>query len=168
MRSYRSIYLLYCCYPLPHPLAALFSTVIDAFDFVCFIGGMGLYLYRDKIRLDYRIALLLVFIWALSFHTAYGLYVSSLVLPYLVIYFAFIRTPPLHKLAKYGDFSYGLFIYAFPLQQLIVYFLVDMLTPARLFGISIIAISCCYTVMVFGWVSRTEVKITREASTRCA
>ena len=116
-----------------------FSTLIDVFGAICFIGGVGLYLYRDKIRLDYKIALLLVFIWALSFYTAYGLYVSSLVLPYLVIYFAFIRTPRLHKLAKYGDFSYGLFIYAFPLQQLIVYFLVDTLTPARLFGLSIIA-----------------------------
>ena len=114
-----------------------FSTTV--FLVVCFTAGMVLYLYRDKIRLDYKIALLLLFIWAFSFHTAYGLFVSSLVLPYLVICFAFIRTPSLHKLAKYGDFSYGLFIYAFPLQQLIIYFLVDTLTPARLFGLSIIA-----------------------------
>lgn len=98
-----------------------------------------LYLYRDKIRLDYKIVLLLLFIWALSFHTAYELLISSLVLPYLVICFAFIQTPRLHKLAKYGDFSYRLYIFSFPVQQLIVYFLGDMLTPARLFGLSVIA-----------------------------
>jgi peptidoglycan/LPS O-acetylase OafA/YrhL len=120
-----------------HPL--LVFTSWHVFWGICFIAGMVLYLYRDEIRLDYKIVLLLLFIWALSFYTAYGLFVSSLVLPYLVVYFAFIRTPRLHKIAKYGDFSYGLYIYAFPLQQLIVYFLVDSLTPARLFGLSIIA-----------------------------
>jgi peptidoglycan/LPS O-acetylase OafA/YrhL len=120
-----------------HPLPVFSSTTV--FWGICFVGGMVLYLYQDKIRLDYKIVLLSLFIWALSFHTAYGLYVSSLVFPYLVIYFAFIRTPRLHKLAKYGDFSYGFYIYAFPFQQLIVYFLVDTLTPAKLFGLSIIA-----------------------------
>jgi hypothetical protein len=120
-----------------HPPRYLTSDAV--FIGICFIAGMVLYLYRDKIRLDYKIALLSLFIWALSFRTAYVVYVTSLVLPYLVIYFAFIRTPRLHKLAKYGDFTYGLYIYAFPIQQLIVYFLVDALTPARLFGLSIIA-----------------------------
>jgi len=119
------------------PLPVFSSTTL--FWSICFIGGMVLYLYRDEIILDYKIVLLSLFIWALSFHTAYGLFVSSLVFPYLVIYFAFIRTPRLHKLAKYGDFSYGLYIYAFPFQQLIVYFLVDTLTPAKLFGLSLIA-----------------------------
>ncbi len=128
------------------PLPYLSSD--NVFWSTCFIGGMVLYLYRDKIRLDYKIVLLSLFIWALSFHTAYGLYVSSLVLPYLVIYFAFLRTPRLHRVAKYGDFSYGLYIYAFPIQQLIIYFLVDTLTPARLFGLSIIA---TFPAAVLSW-----------------
>jgi len=142
----RSIILLYLLAILLLPINAIhplpFLGVISAYLIICFSEGAILYLYRDKIRLDWKIVLLSLFIWALSFafshNEAYLLFVSSLVLPYLVVYFAFIPTPHVHKLTKYGDFSYGLFIYSFPIQQLFVFFFVTFLTPAILFGLSVI------------------------------
>jgi len=129
-----------------HPIPILSSLAV--FLGINFVAGMVLYLYRDKIRLDYRIALLFLFVLVLSFHTAYALYVTSIALPYLVVYFAFVKISSLHNIGKYGDFSYGLYIYAFPIQQTIVYFFADHLTPTLLFGLSAVT---TFPVAVLSW-----------------
>ena len=47
---------------------------------------------------------------------------SLICLPYIILYVAHAKLPPLNMVGKYGDFSYGLYIYAFPVQQTIAHF----------------------------------------------
>ncbi len=89
----------------------------------CFgIGGL-IYVLRNKIILDFRIALV-----SLAVFSAARIYLSGPVYvvvagiscSYLVMFAAFIPNNYLEKITRHGDFSYGLYIWAFPVQQMLV------------------------------------------------
>ena len=118
---------------------------------VFFLSGMLFYLYRDKIKLDYRIFCLLLFLWAISFHTIYARGLFFIVFPYLILCFGFTRIPYLNTWGKYGDFSYGLYLFSFPIQQTLVHFVAPSLDPGRLFVLSLgttlpVAVASWYAV----------------------
>lgn len=87
-----------------------------------FLLGSIIYLFKDKVILNSKLALLVFIIWILSFHTSLAILVNYLALPYLIIYFAFENIPYIKNFTKHGDFSYGMYIYAYPIQQTILFF----------------------------------------------
>lgn len=95
---------------------------LDSSAALFFVIGVVYYFYKDLIKYDLKIAIILAFIWILSFKTILFDIVSFICLPYLILYVAHAKLPPLNMAGKYGDFSYGLYIYAFPIQQTIVHF----------------------------------------------
>jgi peptidoglycan/LPS O-acetylase OafA/YrhL len=103
-----------------------------------FIGGVTLFTLREKIRLSKTLVLPALALFIMSCFWVKGwLYVSFLVLPYLILYLAFTKQDRLTRFGKHGDFSYGLYIYAFPVQQMIVASFHGVISPALLFGLSL-------------------------------
>lgn len=86
-----------------------------------FLAGTNIYIFKDKIRFDYRWILLAIVIILLSEKLNLLRYSMMICLPYIII--AVGTKFKLSFLRKYGDFSYGMYIYAFPVQQFVVYLL---------------------------------------------
>jgi peptidoglycan/LPS O-acetylase OafA/YrhL len=99
---------------------------------ILFIAGSLIYLYRDKIPLNFYLFLFLLSVMFLTQRFAYGEWSVFLALPYAVIYFAYSKAP-LNRWGRFGDFSYGLYIFAFPVQQTLLYFWAKHLNNSMFF-----------------------------------
>ena len=82
----------------------------------CFLAGVVLYTYRDRIRLPPVIGLGSLGLTALMLLTPYGDYFIAAPAAVATVYLGTLN-PPRHRLLLSGDYSYGLYLYGFPLQQ---------------------------------------------------
>jgi len=84
---------------------------------VCFIFGVSLFLYREKIVYSrgWGAAALLVSA-VLVGYTPYGEYVAPAVIAYLTVALG-LTNPHRLKVVQGADYSYGLFLYGYPIQQ---------------------------------------------------
>lgn len=103
---------------------------LDRFAQLAFPFALGTlaYLWRDRLVLDWRIALAL---WSAPFMAA-GTFLLPLTIivatGYSLAWFGFVVKGPLLAFNRLGDYSYGIYIYAFPVQQSLVYLFPGM-TP---------------------------------------
>jgi len=109
----------------------------------CFLLGMLAYCYRNYLP---RSRALLVVLTAMTTAAAWiSPHVTHLLLPpalaYGVFYVAFSESIRLHKVVKFGDFSYGTYLYAFTIQQMLYASLGHTLS----FG-GYLALSLCFSL----------------------
>jgi peptidoglycan/LPS O-acetylase OafA/YrhL len=83
-----------------------------------FIVGVFLFLNRDKILLDRRIAFLAAILAFFSFGEDWFDYIFPPAITYLIFFLAY-TTKPIRTDAVVGDISYGIYIYAWPCQQIV-------------------------------------------------
>ncbi|GAB6442180.1 MULTISPECIES: acyltransferase family protein [Bacillus] len=86
--------------------------------FACFLSGMFVYMYKDKIRfskfyLMTALTCLMVGIVFGNFNSIFSLFGT-----YIIMYASF-RKERVININKYGDLSYGIYIYSFPIQQVL-------------------------------------------------
>lgn len=86
-----------------------------------FFSGAALYMFRDRLPWNWKVALGMLAVTLLSARTEWWLYFHVLTLPYLTIYVAHLSIPSLSRFGRHGDFSYGIYIFSFPLQQLLMH-----------------------------------------------
>lgn len=84
-----------------------------------FIIGALMYVYNDKIKINYRYLFLALILIVFSSKINNLKLFMLFALPYLLIGLCIITN--IRWVTKYGDFSYGMYIYAFPIQQILVY-----------------------------------------------
>lgn len=113
-----------------------------------FYGGAALYLYRDHLRWDWKIAFGLLGLSLASARSDWWLLVHVLTLPYLTIYLAHLPVPRLSRFGKYGDFSYGIYIFSFPVQQLLMHWLAPDLSLATFM---LVSLSLSLAMAVLSW-----------------
>lgn len=86
-----------------------------------FAAGAALYLWRDRVPLDWRLAGISAALLGISL-LSYGFRIAFVLFgAYLVIYLAMARSVRLPDFARRGDFSYGVYAFAFPVQQSVAY-----------------------------------------------
>jgi peptidoglycan/LPS O-acetylase OafA/YrhL len=122
----------------PHTIAHWIGGPIQARLVLCFVGGALLYALRDRIRLDWRIALLAALVWMESSRISYvqASVAWAITLPYLVAFAAYETPRALRWLVKPGDLSYGLYLWAYPVQQMVLFTWGRDLAPGWLLAIA--------------------------------
>lgn len=108
-----------------------------------FLGGMLCYLYRDKIRLDGRMAVVAFILLLICLHFGFGKQALPFLGTYVVLFLAFWNRLKLSNFAKYGDLSYGLYIYAFPVQQTVTQCFGGKMSQMLNFIITLPIVICC-------------------------
>lgn len=94
---------------LPEKFVRLFSM---------FFIGATFFVWRDKVRLSSKwviFGMLTLLVSAINKDMFFIVY--CLLLPFLVLYAAYVPSGNIRKFNKFGDYSYGIYIYAFPVQQ---------------------------------------------------
>lgn len=86
-----------------------------------FLIGACLYINRDKVIMDKKIALAAAVAMFSSFGKDWFDYVFPISFSYLIFYCAYATKQVSSIDRKFGDISYGLYIYAWPIQQAIAH-----------------------------------------------
>ncbi len=108
------------------------------FGTIFFYGALA-YLFRSKIIFKAILFWGCVAILAIaSFDHDIFFILYTLLLPYIVLYLAYIPKGKIRKYNSFGDYSYGIYIYAWPIQQLIAISIdnvsvIEMITLSALF-----------------------------------
>jgi peptidoglycan/LPS O-acetylase OafA/YrhL len=115
---------------------------------VFFLAGATLFVYRNRIPLDGRLATACVLALSVAFYVR----ATTLLLPvcgvYLLFYFAFSPRVGLQHFGKHGDFSYGMYLYAFPIQQLLVHHFSGVRSPILL---TLLALPLTFGAAFMSW-----------------
>ena len=82
---------------------------------ICFVAGMCCFSYRNIIKIDYRIGLVLVLMTFLTYGSSVFLTTLYVALLYNSLVFGSSKLAKNIKLP--GDYSYGIYIYGFVVQQ---------------------------------------------------
>lgn len=88
-----------------------------------FALGVALFVYRRRVRLDWRIAAGLWLLVLLASGTPFVAEVLVVAICYSTLCLAYVPRGALLKYNQLGDYSYGTYIYAFPMQHLAFYLL---------------------------------------------
>jgi peptidoglycan/LPS O-acetylase OafA/YrhL len=88
-----------------------------------FAWGALYYLYRDRIRYDWRLAIFAAFgLFALMFASRLAEAALAILGGYILFWFAFnVRSPKLAAISQKVDISYGVYLYAWPVQKLLIW-----------------------------------------------
>lgn len=84
-----------------------------------FGAGMVMYLYRDIIIINARLASLSVILTIPFLFTTWFVEAAAMIGSYSVIAFGYLAPSGFRRLTSRGDVSYGVYIYGWPLQQLL-------------------------------------------------
>ena len=84
-----------------------------------FLIGVFFFINRDRVLLDFRLALFALLLAFASFGEDWFTWVFPVVFVYLIFYTAY-ATKFINTDGKLGDISYGVYIYAWPAQQIVV------------------------------------------------
>jgi peptidoglycan/LPS O-acetylase OafA/YrhL len=116
--------------------------------FYMFFVGAAFFIWKDKIILSSRAALLGLIILLLSalnrelFNSVY-----CVIIPYLILYSAYVPSGQIRKFNNYGDYSYGIYIYAFAAQQP----LAQMVPGISVLTMTFMSILLTLPLAVFSW-----------------
>lgn len=116
--------------------------------FLYFMSGSLYYLFRKEMPFSFY-GLMFALVFCLLMRN--GLVrqeVYIIILPYIILWFAFSKKIPLQQTGRYGDFSYGIFLYSFPVQQTLVCFFPETFNlPAFI----LCSLLCTLPLAVMSW-----------------
>lgn len=98
---------------------AMYYLFTTAMLFRYFGAGMLLYLFRDRIVLNARMASFCLLLSCTAIFTPFFVETTAILGAYSVIAFGYLAPSWVRKMTANGDFSYGVYIYGWPVQQLL-------------------------------------------------
>ena len=113
------------------------SLIVSAVrHMIVFAEGILIYLKRDKIILNVKLAIILSIIFIASIFVGLLTYAIFLLLPYIVLTFTLACKQRL-KNVKILNLSYEMYLIGWPIQQVIVYFMGGDMNPILNFVIAV-------------------------------
>jgi peptidoglycan/LPS O-acetylase OafA/YrhL len=90
--------------------------------FYLFYTGGAYYIIKDRVLLEYKYLILALVAIVLSVSVSKDMYICTYitVVPYVVLFLAYVPSGQIRKYNEVGDYSYGMYIYAWPIQQFLV------------------------------------------------
>jgi peptidoglycan/LPS O-acetylase OafA/YrhL len=82
----------------------------------CFLFGVALYAFRDKVPWSLPLFLLSIAAMVAMMASYKGEFLFGLPTAYAAVYLG-LTNPPRNRLVLSGDYSYGIYLYGFPIQQ---------------------------------------------------
>jgi len=110
-----------------------------------FFSGAVIYIFRSHILFNKKIfwvSILSLIITSFNHDIFFALY--TLLLPYIVLYLAYIPSGKIRNYNAFGDYSYGIYIYAWPVQQLIAINITDITPIEMIIYSASITFFCAY------------------------
>jgi peptidoglycan/LPS O-acetylase OafA/YrhL len=98
-----------------HPPTMSLSGELAA---LCFMWGLALYRFRDRVPASGRLALLCLVLAYVGLMIPNGKYFITLPIAYFTNYIGLLN-PPRDRFLMSGDYSYGLYVFSYPVQQVI-------------------------------------------------
>jgi peptidoglycan/LPS O-acetylase OafA/YrhL len=145
---------------VPGKLRALMGLALP------FAAGVGLYVWRDRVRLHPAgVAALALLAW-LGRETPFHPLLLVLALSYGVFVLAHLPGAFLRRYNRLGDYSYGVYIYAFPMQQLMVH-LFQPMDPLTNIALAVPA-TLGLAVLSWTWVEKPALDLNRRLGRRPA
>lgn len=126
-----------------------------------FYAGAALYLFRQRLPWSWKIAAAATVVLGAGIALDLEPVAFALALPYLTLYLAYLKVPPLARFGRYGDFSYGIYIFSFPLQQLLVHALAAERWPVLAYLAASLAISVAAGVLSWHVIERPALGLKR-------
>lgn len=117
---------------------------IFRFGTIFFYGAL-IYILKNKIifkKILFWSCLAVLAIASFNHDIFFILY--TLLLPYIVLYIAYIPKGHIRKYNNFGDYSYGIYIYAWPIQQLIAISVEDVSTVQMITLSTLFTFTCAY------------------------
>lgn len=87
----------------------------------CFLCGITLYAWRDRLRWDWGVCAGSAALGGVLLLTPGGDWIVAAPITYVTVFMGTLD-PPRQRLMLSGDYSYGIFLYGYPLQQLVASF----------------------------------------------
>ena len=114
----------------------------------CFLAGVAIYLYQDKVERSWRL-MTIALISAVLILSQRGpaMVLAAFPIAYLTVWLGLLR-PRLDPLIRSGDYSYPLYLYSFPIQQT-VYLLLSF--GQIWWGNLLIATPLSFALAAFSW-----------------
>ena len=101
---------------LGHPISP-YTHVTGRVLVLCFLAGVGLYLYRDTVPHSAVLGAVSAVATVVFLQIPNLSYLSALPVAYLTVYLGLMRPPAI----PFGDLSYGVYLFHWPIQQSIVH-----------------------------------------------
>lgn len=113
-----------------------------------FFFGAGYYVMRNKIAFNTPTFIIfsLLLVFSSIDHQLFFIFYTAL-LPYIVLYLAYIPTGKIRLFNRYGDYSYGIYIYAWPMQQLIAVSIENVSVPTMI----LTSTAATFCLAYFSW-----------------
>lgn len=114
---------------------------------LCFLAGVSLYLYRDKVAWSFRLfAGAMIASIPLLWFVPFGDYPGSLALAYVTVYLGLTDCRRI-SLIKGADYSYGIYLYHYTVAQLFVY----LAAPRYWWVTALVCVPASALVAAFSW-----------------
>ena len=127
-----------------------------------FAFGMTLYIWRDKVPVNWWISGALAIVAITLYGTAFFIEFFLLWVAYTVFPLAYLPRGWIRKYNLLGDYSYGFYIYAFPIQQLMV-FIFGAMAPWQNMFLSIPATLVC-AILSWIWIEKPSLAMRHRVS----
>lgn len=112
----------------------LFFIKISVAGFIEFFSyfflGSLYFFFRQKIKIEWWMVLILGVAWYFSFETVFFKIVNLFFIASLVFYVAFLKVKIGNFITRHGDFSYGMYLYGSISSNIILHTISDYLNPA--------------------------------------
>jgi peptidoglycan/LPS O-acetylase OafA/YrhL len=123
------------------------GTIFEASRLIAiFAAGSLVALYADRIRLDWRLAVLSAVVIVASVRLDCMHTVGALPICYLLLWLGYVL--PLQRVGRKNDVSYGVYIYGMPIQQTLVLMGLDSVNP---WVFVLVAVACSLVLAAISW-----------------